>query len=187
MVQMIEQSERHGFDYWQQFGALEQCAIDARVLLASTDRDPAALSAHITTMTAIRDTSSHRRRGLPPDQRCSDWAAAHRRRAARPDPWPTRRCTGHYGRQWPKSSTTPNCCGCVPTPSTTPTRAQPGLALPSTLPAARTHRLDFAALDGFKLGGHPHARRLQGSTPPAGWSVTGACRDLARARELLRE
>jgi class 3 adenylate cyclase/tetratricopeptide (TPR) repeat protein len=54
-VQMIEQSERHGFDYWQRFGALEQCAIDARVLLASTDRDPAALSAHITTMTQIQD------------------------------------------------------------------------------------------------------------------------------------
>ncbi len=54
--QMIELSERHGFDYWQRFGALEQCAIDARVLLASADRDPAALSAHIATMTAIQDT-----------------------------------------------------------------------------------------------------------------------------------
>jgi class 3 adenylate cyclase len=55
-VQMIEQSERHGFDYWQRFGATEQCAIDARVLLANTARDPAALSAHIATMSLIQDT-----------------------------------------------------------------------------------------------------------------------------------
>ena len=53
--QMIEQAERHGFDYWQRFGALEQCAIDARTLLSSADRDPAALANHITTMTTIQD------------------------------------------------------------------------------------------------------------------------------------
>ena len=34
----------------------EQCAIDARILLASTDRDPDAVSAHIATMTKIQDT-----------------------------------------------------------------------------------------------------------------------------------
>ena len=54
-AQMIEQAERHGFDYWQRFGALEQCAIDARALLASADPDPEALSSHITTMTTIQD------------------------------------------------------------------------------------------------------------------------------------
>ncbi|HYZ69591.1 MAG TPA: hypothetical protein VE666_17650 [Mycobacterium sp.] len=53
--QMIEQAERHGFDYWQRFGALEQCAIDARLLLVSADRDPDVLSNHITTMTTIQD------------------------------------------------------------------------------------------------------------------------------------
>jgi class 3 adenylate cyclase/tetratricopeptide (TPR) repeat protein len=54
--QMIEQAERHGFDYWGRFGALEQCAIDARLLVASADRDPTALSTHIATMTVIQDT-----------------------------------------------------------------------------------------------------------------------------------
>jgi hypothetical protein len=53
---MLELSERHGFDYWQRFGASEGCAIDARASLASADRDPAAVSAHIATMTLIQDT-----------------------------------------------------------------------------------------------------------------------------------
>lgn len=52
----IELSQRHGFDYWQRSAAAEQCAIDARVLLASTDRDPTAVSAHIAAMTQIQDT-----------------------------------------------------------------------------------------------------------------------------------
>ena len=34
----------------------EQCAVDAQLLLASTDRDPDAVSARIATMTKIQDT-----------------------------------------------------------------------------------------------------------------------------------
>ncbi|MBV9088321.1 MAG: AAA family ATPase [Mycobacteriaceae bacterium] len=55
-AELIEQSERHGFDYWQRFGATEQCGLDARALLASTDRDPGAVSIHIATMTMIQET-----------------------------------------------------------------------------------------------------------------------------------
>ena len=55
-VQLIEQSERHGFGAWQGVGMSEQCAIRARILLAATDRDPDAESAHIATMTKIQDT-----------------------------------------------------------------------------------------------------------------------------------
>jgi class 3 adenylate cyclase/tetratricopeptide (TPR) repeat protein len=55
-VQLIEQSERHGFAAWQGVGVSEQCAIRARALLASADRDPDAVSAHIATMTKIQDT-----------------------------------------------------------------------------------------------------------------------------------
>jgi class 3 adenylate cyclase/tetratricopeptide (TPR) repeat protein len=55
-VQLIKQSERHGFSAWQGVGMSEQCAIGARILLASTDRDPDAESAHIATMTKIQDT-----------------------------------------------------------------------------------------------------------------------------------
>jgi tetratricopeptide (TPR) repeat protein len=55
-VQLIEQSERHGFAAWQGVSMSEQCAIDARILLASTDRDPDAESSHIATMTKVQDT-----------------------------------------------------------------------------------------------------------------------------------
>jgi hypothetical protein len=55
-VQLIEQSKRHGFAAWQGIGMSEQRAVDARIVLASTDRDPAAVSAHIATMTKIQDT-----------------------------------------------------------------------------------------------------------------------------------
>jgi hypothetical protein len=55
-VQLIEQSKRHGFAAWHGVGMSEQCAVDARVLLASTNRDPDAVSAHIATMTKIQDT-----------------------------------------------------------------------------------------------------------------------------------
>lgn len=54
--QLIEQSKRHGFAAWQGVGMGERCAVDARVLLASPDRDPDAVSAHIATMTKTQDT-----------------------------------------------------------------------------------------------------------------------------------
>jgi hypothetical protein len=55
-VQLIEQSKRHGFAAWQELGMSEQCAVDARIVLASTDRIPDAVAAHIATMTKIQDT-----------------------------------------------------------------------------------------------------------------------------------
>jgi hypothetical protein len=55
-VQLIEQSKRHGFAAWQGVGMSEQCAVEARVLLASTNRDPDAASAHAATLTKIQDT-----------------------------------------------------------------------------------------------------------------------------------
>jgi hypothetical protein len=57
-AEVIEQSERHGFAHWQLSGVGEQCAIDARVLLAAADRDPGAVSAQVSTMTQIVEVSS---------------------------------------------------------------------------------------------------------------------------------
>jgi predicted ATPase len=55
VADMIAQSERHGFDFWQLFGAMEQCNVDARILLASADPDPTAVSDQIATMTQTLD------------------------------------------------------------------------------------------------------------------------------------
>jgi hypothetical protein len=55
-VQLIEQSKRHGFAAWEGVGMSELCAVDARILLESIDRDPDAVSAQIATMTKIQDT-----------------------------------------------------------------------------------------------------------------------------------
>jgi len=57
-AEMIERSERHGFAHWQLSGVGEQCAIDARDLLASTDRGPAAVSAQVSIMTQVVEVSS---------------------------------------------------------------------------------------------------------------------------------
>jgi class 3 adenylate cyclase/tetratricopeptide (TPR) repeat protein len=55
IADMIQESERHGFDFWRLFGAMEQCGVDARILLASDDPDPTALSDQIATMTQTLD------------------------------------------------------------------------------------------------------------------------------------
>jgi hypothetical protein len=55
VADMIEQSERHGFDFWQLFGAMEHCSVDAQILLASDDPDPTALSDQIATVTQTLD------------------------------------------------------------------------------------------------------------------------------------
>jgi serine/threonine protein kinase/tetratricopeptide (TPR) repeat protein len=50
---MIEKAERYGFDFWQMFGATEQCLIESGSLLASTEPDPEALETQIATMTGF--------------------------------------------------------------------------------------------------------------------------------------
>ncbi|HEV7422707.1 MAG TPA: adenylate/guanylate cyclase domain-containing protein [Mycobacterium sp.] len=50
---LLEKAERYGFDFWQMFGATEQCLVDSGSLLACTEPDPAALETQIATMTGF--------------------------------------------------------------------------------------------------------------------------------------
>ena len=47
IADMIEKAERYGFDFFQMYGATEQCLIDSYELLATEQPDEAALSAQI--------------------------------------------------------------------------------------------------------------------------------------------
>jgi class 3 adenylate cyclase len=47
VADVIERAERYGFDFWQMFGASEQCLVDACDMLAAPDVEPAELSAQI--------------------------------------------------------------------------------------------------------------------------------------------
>jgi class 3 adenylate cyclase/tetratricopeptide (TPR) repeat protein len=50
---LLEKAERYGFDFWQMFGATEQCQVDSGSLLACTEPDPTALETQIATMTGF--------------------------------------------------------------------------------------------------------------------------------------
>ena len=187
VVQMIEQSERHGFDYWQRFGALEQCAIDARVLLASTDRDPAALSAHITTMTAIQDTL--RRIGVEAYRPINDaligqlLIAAGRRDQARGRLDAALDITAANGQKFYDAELLRLRAHTLDDPDARATGFGAALDL-----ARRQDTPLFelrAALDDFELRGPPAREALRNA---AGRLVSdGGLPELARARELLRE
>jgi class 3 adenylate cyclase len=47
IAELLERAERYGFDFWQMYGATEQCLIDAYELLATEQPDEAALSTQI--------------------------------------------------------------------------------------------------------------------------------------------
>ena len=47
IAELLERAERYGFDFWQMYGATEQCLIDSYELLATEQPDEAALSAQI--------------------------------------------------------------------------------------------------------------------------------------------
>jgi tetratricopeptide (TPR) repeat protein len=55
-VDVIVQSERHGLDMWQLYGATQQAVIGALAALGADNIDPAALAGHIATVTALVDT-----------------------------------------------------------------------------------------------------------------------------------
>jgi hypothetical protein len=186
-VQMIEHSERHGFDYWQRFGALEQCAIDARVLLASPDRDPAALSAHITTMTQIQDAL--RRIGVEAYRPLNDaligqlLIAAGRRDQARDRLDAALDITAANGQRFYDAEllrlrahtlTEPEACAA---------------AFGAALDVARSQGTPLfelrAALDDFELRGSPAREALRNAASRL--VSDGGLPELARARELLRE
>src|SRR5258707_11422116 len=186
-VQMIEQSERHGFDYWQRFGALEQCAIDARVLLASTERDPAALSAHITTMTAIQDTL--RRIGVEAYRPINDaligqlLIAAGRRDQARDRLDAALDITAANGQKFYDAELMRLRADTLNDPDARATGFAAALDL-----ARRQDTPLFelrAALDDFELRGPPAPEALRNA---AGRLVSdGGLPDLARDRAMLRE
>jgi class 3 adenylate cyclase/tetratricopeptide (TPR) repeat protein len=186
-VQMIEQSERHGFDYWQRFGALEQCAIDARVLLASTDRDPAALAAHITTMTAIQDTL--RRIGVEAYRPINDaligqlLIAAGRRDQARGRLDAALDITAANGQKFYDAELMRLRAHTLDDPDARATGFGAALDL-----ARRQDTPLFelrAALDDFELRGPPAREAL--SNAASRLVSDGGLPELARAREMLRE
>jgi tetratricopeptide (TPR) repeat protein len=47
IAELLERAERYGFDFWQMYGATEQCLIDSYELLATEQPNEAALSAQI--------------------------------------------------------------------------------------------------------------------------------------------
>ncbi|WP_232004972.1 protein kinase [Mycobacterium sp. ACS1612] len=47
IADLLERAERYGFDFWQMYGATEQCLIDSYELMATEQADEAALSAQI--------------------------------------------------------------------------------------------------------------------------------------------
>jgi hypothetical protein len=51
VADMIEKAETYGFDFWQLFGATEQCMVDAEVALSFDKPDQSGLEALITAMT----------------------------------------------------------------------------------------------------------------------------------------
>jgi tetratricopeptide (TPR) repeat protein len=55
VAEMIEKAENYGFDFWQLFGATEQCMVDAEIALSFPDPDQTALSGLITAMTEFVD------------------------------------------------------------------------------------------------------------------------------------
>ena len=120
------------------WGATEQATVSALAALGADDPDPAALAAHIATMTTFLDTW----RTLELNTYLTFFdaivgAAVDRRRPTRGRPAPP----GHRTGSWPRTpgcaSTTPNCSGCAPTPTPTPTPAKPTSPPPSNWPAAR--------------------------------------------------
>ncbi len=50
-AEMIEKAENYGFDFWQLFGATQQCGIDAEIALSHPEPDQSEVAALITTMT----------------------------------------------------------------------------------------------------------------------------------------
>jgi class 3 adenylate cyclase/tetratricopeptide (TPR) repeat protein len=56
-AEVTDLGERHGFDFWRLLGAGQQASVSALAALCADDPDPAALSAHIATMTTLVDTS----------------------------------------------------------------------------------------------------------------------------------
>ncbi len=55
VAELIDQAETYGFDFWQLFGATEQCMVDAEIALSCREPDRSALSALITSMTEFVD------------------------------------------------------------------------------------------------------------------------------------
>ncbi|HEY5149438.1 MAG TPA: adenylate/guanylate cyclase domain-containing protein [Mycobacterium sp.] len=53
---LIDQGERHGFDAFRLLGSTQQAAVSALATLGTEEPDPAALPAHIATMTTLADT-----------------------------------------------------------------------------------------------------------------------------------
>ena len=51
VAEMIEKAENYGFDFWQLFGATEQCMVDAEIALSFPEPDPSGLEGLIATMT----------------------------------------------------------------------------------------------------------------------------------------
>ena len=53
---LTELAERHGFDMWRLYGATHQAIIGGLAALGADHPDPAALSAHVATLTTLLDT-----------------------------------------------------------------------------------------------------------------------------------
>lgn len=51
VAEMIEKAENYGFDFWQLFGATEQCMVDAEIALSASAPDRATLETLIAALT----------------------------------------------------------------------------------------------------------------------------------------
>ena len=56
VADLLELAERHGFERWRLLGNLRQAIVRAQAALGADDVEPAALSAHIATLTELLET-----------------------------------------------------------------------------------------------------------------------------------
>ena len=56
VADLIEQAERHGFDHWRLIGNLQQAIVGGLAAIGADDVEPAALAAHIATLTELLET-----------------------------------------------------------------------------------------------------------------------------------
>jgi class 3 adenylate cyclase/tetratricopeptide (TPR) repeat protein len=186
-VQLIEQSKRHGFAAWQGVGISEQCAVDARILLSSTDRDADAVSAHIATMTKIQNT--WHRIGTEANRPINDAVlgrlliAAGRHNQARDWLDAALGITAEKGHQFYDAELLRLRAHTL----TDPDARAAGIG--AALDLARRQGAPLfelrAALDDFELRGHPAREPLRDA---ASRLISGSgVPELARAREMLEE
>jgi hypothetical protein len=143
---MINEGERHGFDMWRLVGAIWQAVVGVLAALDADDVDPTGLGAHIEAM--MRFLGALRKSGVNIYTTVFDGILGRLLIAAADPRQPANAWTS--GWRWPETpgcaSTTPNCCGYAPRPTTSRPHAKPTSMPPSNSPAARARPYSNCAL-----------------------------------------